>query len=207
MIISPMHAFWDRPTPATMGEDDPNKIFLAVGGALTTWEGVEESFCSLLAILVGSKSPSLPRIYGTMISSSARIEAIKAAGEVLFDLHPDTAAKEKFELLIKHFQKAATARNEIAHGRVCKFTLNGTHYKYFLVAPGYLTRKTEPTTAFFRPDVQEKYAVDNLAGINSTYRYISSDIAHYNEKFKTLSDWAADYYFVLEPIRQSIGWH
>jgi len=111
-----------------------------------------------------------------------------------------------FDLLIKHFRKAAGIRNEIAHGRVIKFNINNTDYGYFLAAPSYWTRKTESFSATTSPDgfkkLMEKFATDKLAGLGSDYRYTSAEVIHYEQKFRTMIDWLVEYFDVLWPIAQ-----
>lgn len=195
-----LHGFWNRPTPAKIGESDPNKIFLQVGIALTTWEGVEENFCGLLDVFSGIRSVALPRIYGAIVSSNARSEAMSAAAEVFFEKFGDKPSSDTYALLIKHYKDALTRRNEIAHGRVISFTSNDKRYGHFLIAPIYWTKKTKSLTTFSKQRMEKKNGIGGLDGINSEYRYVSSDIAIYTNKFRELNHWIADYYNVVASI-------
>jgi hypothetical protein len=120
-----------------IGDKDPDAIFVAVGRALTLWEGVEDQLADLFAVLTGNASgkPASPakRAYGTIAAFRGRQEMVATAAEAFFsNLSPEDAdaaiaatVKAEVRSLLKSANDFSARRNEIAHGQVKKVEVSG----------------------------------------------------------------------------------
>jgi hypothetical protein len=95
--------FWDRPELSTQGDKDPMTIFAAVGVALSTWEGIEQSLATLCVVFSGlrddvDKNGAYRRLFGAIDSGAARRKAIRKTAEVYSKLTP-----EEIEFPFHHF--------------------------------------------------------------------------------------------------------
>lgn len=186
--------YWSRPEilPSKVGDKSEINIFLAVGMALSEWEWVEEELAKLFSVLVSDniRGPSVSalRAFGSVESSSNRINMIKSASEVYFNPE-DWERKEiktGFEKFIGAVRGASHRRNEIAHGHTMSIqlhrgnefdppTINGGH---FLIAPDYMTG---------RNSAWPSYSNEDAFGITrSQYRYSSENILEFCKKFTQL---------------------
>jgi hypothetical protein len=175
------HLHWDFGQPKDKGAPDPNRLFMAVGAALTSWEALEFIFASLFQTLVESKSPASHRVYGSIASARGRRDALEAAAEIFFERKKvDNEEQAAFRSLIKHFVHAASRRNEIAHGVACEVPPGGT----FLIPAPYNTNKTH---AFPKDDDGE------WGRIRAKYRYTTEDIDLFNRRTNELFTATASY--------------
>ena len=192
--------FWARPTydGTKAGEGAPNRIFEAVGHALTEWERAEECLYYLHSIVCGVPSSSeahdiVMRSFGTTESTMGRITAVRAAATMYFDPWWHIASiRDTVDELFNGAQKAAQRRNEIAHGKVTgvrTFVKDGAPVEldtgYLLLAPRYMSGRTN---AFPSPDPLDIWSVTK-----SHYGFNSSDVEVFADKFTRLASVFADF--------------
>ena len=176
---------WERPPLREVGEPTADRIYIAVGKALSQWERAEEGFAMLFEILVESKSDAAIRAYGSITNSAGRREALRSAAEVTFEVRgiSDIMRKE-FKELMTHFEKASSRRDDIAHGITMHETAGDHNLGWFLLVPTYNTSRSHA----FSQD-QSKVFWDR-----GKYRYVSKDILGFRDKFETLTLRVFDYH-------------
>jgi len=146
--------FWRLPKEP-VGDPEAYPLFAAVGEALSSYELFETFLAQLFRLLVESRSNAASRVYGDLASGTGRKSALIQAAQTFFGrsgrdkedkwrtLHDD------FKNLIKAYEKAGAARNEIAHGHVSLFQFQPPKANgHYLVPPNYNTRKTDPFPIF-----------------------------------------------------------
>ncbi|WNJ89186.1 hypothetical protein [Bosea sp. 685] len=152
------------------GADSAEEIYLAVGIALSWWEGSEDTLMGLFKLLVQNDEPVAIDAY--IKSNRAGRGAMLRNALVRYERRLETASAEKILKAMKALDKLAPTRNEIAHGHCSRFkqTVNGTvvmegHY----LLPSFneagwherslrYTHTVESITAF-RADVGEQHAI------------------------------------------------
>src|SRR5256885_1916125 len=126
---------WDMPVsgPLRPGNKNPDDLYLAVGRALTKWEGLEAEMSALFAVVTGGTDqwyyvPST-RAYGAVNGTGARADMVSKAAEAFFLEHYASVNRDErqtelstFETDLKEIIKAyrgwAARRNDVAHGYV-----------------------------------------------------------------------------------------
>jgi hypothetical protein len=174
------HIQWEPPPKASSGDADWKPIWQAVGAALSAWEYIEEECALLFSALVESNSEAAYRAYGCVVSNSTKREMLENSAEVFFSTHKIIESDEiYFYDLMKHLQKAASFRNEIAHGAVMGVpTKRGN--EYFLLPPIYNSRKT------IRQNT-EVAAIEPRVLSRAKYRYTAQDVNNLSHKFEWLN--------------------
>ena len=195
---------WSIPAAHKRKTGDPaeNTIYLAVGRALTKWEGLEAEIASLFAVLTGGADrwyfvPSV-RAFGVSKSSIVRADMIERAAEAFFlyfdskGLHNETMV---FETELKALMKAYTGwvarRNDIAHGYV---TATGH--------PDYLAEKQLfITTYLLLPSHSSlKWPID--WDPDPAFKYRGSDIDKFAAEFEALDKAVSAYSHRLDQWRK-----
>lgn len=173
--------YWDRPSRAEQGDAEIKEIYAAVGMALSQWETLETLLSGLFALVTEAReSQAAQRAYGSIISSSGRCEALRAAGDVFFnDRVKNSVGWEVFGELVNNVRDAASRRNEIAHGVAT--TLPGGKGA-FLVPADYATKKVKA-----RSSADE----DHLS--LRAYGYTSKDILFMKDKFRDFTKLITEY--------------
>ncbi len=187
--------YWARPKIAErpVGDLTDRRLYQAVGIALTDFEKSQESLAYLYSYLVGAKQgqgdqAAALRTFGAIEAAQPRIEAVRQVAQLYFAPYwhiPEI--RTPFRLLLDDAKKAADRRNDIAHGKVVhirQFVKGGRQVNltsgYMLVAPSYMTGRTDPF-----PSEDE----DDIFGITkSHYRFNTQDILSYSKKFSVLSN-------------------
>ncbi len=165
------------------GDVNVDAIFREVGYALTIWEGIEFSFVSLFCHFIEPRiSNAAARAYGAISSSQGRMEALDKAAEVYFHLHKvPKDFKGEFTLIRKHFDKARSRRNEIAHANAISTAFafkDGTKAGgFFLIPAMYGSQKN---FAFHSQD-NNQFRISK-----SKYQFTSDDISFFKLKFAHL---------------------
>jgi hypothetical protein len=179
--------YWQQPPALDKGDDNPEQIWARIGSALTTWEMIEQRLSTMFRVFVESRSPAADRAYGAIASARGRIDALRAAADVFFQLHSvaDTWKKE-FDLLVRHASAASGRRNEIAHGVVIACEFDGVDAGVFLVPAGYNTRKTH---AF----EQGIGLADKFSMLKVKYRYTAEQISDITSRFHVLNSAANEW--------------
>ena len=205
---------WDRPSlgsPYRTGDYDADKIYQAVGRALSKWERLEGEIVHLYAAIVGATGnyfgiPSI-RAFGTLNSPSTRADMIAAAAEALFHrlgfeegIVADKIDRKKMEAtetglrdILKAYRGWMSRRNDIAHGYV-----NSRQH------PDY-TQKGDPLVTS-----HSLYPSDGSSGKwyivigEPAYSYKAEDIDKFGEAFEALEKEAKTYAEFLESYRREL---
>ena len=181
-------------TPKPKGDASADPIFLAVGKALSSWETVEGEFASIFSSFLSAEHWGAQRAYGIIVGNRARREMLEAVAELFFRFRKVSSDDRKlFKLVMEHFQKASAIRNNIAHGYVTSFMMDGNDRGTFLVPPQYNSTKT---TAFvMRDHTAPGEDISSVMGID--YRYTSGDIDGFSGKFRALAALAAKFHMTM----------
>jgi len=121
------------------GENDPNKLYIAVGRAIHAWEGMEEAFAHLYALMMGlPERPEALSDYGSENRRFVdRVEALKSAAQSYFVRLPNQNREAVMSRLIEDARELSIKRHRIAHGHI---TMWGEFP--FPTARGYSTVET-----------------------------------------------------------------
>jgi hypothetical protein len=184
--IPPIDKYWNAPPTNLDGSPNADLVYLSVGRALSEWEFAETMFASLFAELVEGESDAAKRVYGNMTSTATKRAAIEAAAEIYASRHPKGYSKEHLKLLLAHYVSASGRRNEIAHGSVEKFDIDGKDHGFFLCPAMYNTKKNEAKTLEFWQRVAEMNSSNPFMVFGQLYRYTHTEIQQFAEKFKAL---------------------
>ena len=194
--LLPMHSlYWQRPVSELKGDSDADKLYAAVGRALSDWETLEEAFAKIFQALLNSESPAAKRAYGAIVTARGRKEVLAAAAEAYFTttwtMYDEKAkqfyknAQSRLKLLERHFGEAASLRNDVAHGVVKLVQLRKeAGAGYFLVPSGYNSSKNK---------LYAEHDEDWHVLPSGKYRYTSEQIADIALRFVNLHDAAEEY--------------
>ena len=179
--------YWGRDLleTVTIGDDNPDQIFHAVGMALSQWETLENEMFNLYLIFCESDNPAtinaLRRAFGTIESSDGRRKALAEAASVYFGDHnyPNGIAKP-YRLLFESHKKASDRRNEIAHGVVYNVMINNEIKGNFLFPASYNSGRNSP---YINSSIGESGGQFKT----EMYRYTSSQIYTIARKFGELT--------------------
>lgn len=186
------------------GSQLPQMVFLGVGIALTEWERAEENMGRLFGHLIGTPGvyagPAAAKVYGSIESSAARVNMIRAAAEAFFGQHyAHPRIKKPLGLLLEAHKEASHRRNEIAHGVVLgPMTVNSKPLGSFLVAPDYHTDRNAAWPLINSED-------DWSTVTRSLYRYNDNDLEEISGKFCNLSLAILYYVSELQPFVTADG--
>lgn len=187
--VPPIHDYWTTPKSAS-GDSDPAPLFQSVGQCITAWERLEASFAALFSQLCDDKSQAATAMYGNLGNTRAKIEAFRLVTDTAFDKRkvPENE-RACLALLWRHFESATPRRNDIAHGMVMSFTINGEPMGNLLVPPWYTPKKTRE-----KADIST-LMLNNLESMVArySYRYTRSDIDELTGKFMDFRQWVNDY--------------
>lgn len=125
---------FERPALSERGGESHDKVYMAVGRALSEWEHVESSLGNIFLQITNLHILVSHEIFGAIVSSSGRADVIKAAGDAYFMHFP--VRKKRFKKLIDHVKRHSGMRNDIAHGMAI-----GTEQGCFLFPANYASKK------------------------------------------------------------------
>jgi hypothetical protein len=197
--------YWIRPRPQPHdGDDDANKIYAAVGFALSCWESLETSLADLFIMLAEPYSISAIKIlrctYGAIGFNPGRRQAVEFAGELYFGKYWKTT-KRSFNRILSHIDRASQRRDDIAHGHVVGFLSSQNGLKpdtmdgFFLVPPRYNARLN-----FVSPETMRE--TDPQATYRGRYKFTADFITNTANKFKIIEDSLYEY---MEQISKDNG--
>jgi hypothetical protein len=130
-----------KPSSSHVGHATQDEIYLAVGRALSRWEHMESAFIKLFQVLCESSSLAACRAYGSILTSSGRVAALKMAAEEFFDRR-DLEVAEDLSALFNAYEKTSRYRNYIAHGMVSGLRdSEGIERGYYLSPPSHASRQ------------------------------------------------------------------
>jgi hypothetical protein len=121
-------------------------------------------------------SMAVRQIFGSIESSAGRRSALEKLSEVYF--HPyqdDPVIKTPFTQLMEGFSRASNLRDDIAHGKVITFKVDGVAKGAFMLPSDYNSGRNSP----FMPGGDEPL----FSMMRGKYRYVSSDILYIKIKF------------------------
>lgn len=179
--------YWarDKLQAVTVGDDNLDIIYHAVGMALSQWETLENAIFNLYLIFCGSDNATtttaLRRAFGTIESSDGRRKALDEAARIYFGDHnyPHGAAKP-YKLLFESHKNASSRRNEIAHGIAHGFTIDNKNKGNFLFPASYNSGRN----ATF---LDSSFGESGGPFMTELYRYTSREIYLIAQKFGVLT--------------------
>ena len=128
---------WNVAPVEPKGDEHREGIYLAVGYALSEWEGMEWRLMSLYSALLNSHTLGAQRGWGTLIAFAARLELTREA-ELAFPGR-DWPQFESLRETVRLAEKLSGRRNDIAHGHVVK--VGGKNSGFYLCPSWYSTTK------------------------------------------------------------------
>lgn len=194
---------WDIRS-ASKGSDTSNELYMAVGRALSAWEGVENALADAFTLLIGAREivpPVVPavRAYGAVAGFSGRADMLQAAAEGFFEWIPRGAPHEDHKLteyrkklsdefgdLLDEARGFALRRNEIAHGIV-----TGGSPPHYLYPPLYSARKYRVRN----PDLTMHE--------RASFCYSAIEVHYYEAQFHALENKLHDFNYRLRSVRRS----
>lgn len=192
--IPPIHDYWNAPQPQDYGDKSNDTVFKSVGYALTTWEQIETALSRMFQLFTESGSDAAVRAFGAISSAAGRREALEMAAEIYASKKYTNFPVDDLRLLMSHIGKASGKRNEIAHGIVTSFILDGKDHGFFLVPASYISRKNEAKTLEWWNKMSSTSQENQFDVFGSKYRYTSSDIDHFSGLFDKLLNQANGFY-------------
>jgi len=152
-----------------MGDIDPRKICLAVGGALSDWENAEIAYSYLFNNLTRPQilSSAIRRAYGSVISVRSRREMIEAAAQVFFHEFPSTALEAELRDILNFYMSAAARRNDFAHGVVLSW---GASKGWYLEANMYSNKRSMTHATPYA------YTSEQISKIASGFSRLTTDV-------------------------------
>ncbi len=162
---------WDVAPMLPKGDDNETDVFLAVGRALTAWEQLETGLFELYQILAHSTNFASEAAYGSIASSEARTEMIRAAAKRMLPPRTLSTTTEKLYRTLKDIGNFTSRRNDIAHGQVMRIGDSGS----YLTHSFYNSRKLKPGNKSRAINAFERYGF--------SYAYTSAQIENYAMHF------------------------
>jgi hypothetical protein len=179
---------WDIPYAEKFKVGDPSEdaIFVAVGKALSRWEGVVADLTSVFAVLTATDEPwnynPAVRAFGTVQGAAAKSEMIQQGAEALFHnferqlcVNCDSIRNE-LRGLLRECGGWGARRNDIAHGYVTESR-----------APDY-TKDEQPIVSTFllcpSHSASRKWPMD----WEPAYKYRAAEIEKFGASFDELAD-------------------
>jgi hypothetical protein len=191
---------WDVARPYTYRAGDPTEdtIFLAVGHALTKWEGLEAGMASLFTTLVGGASswrysPAV-RAYGAITSANSRADMVLQAGRAFFHHFENTGTpfaeieplEDNLKDIVKHYSGWMSRRNDIAHGYVTE--QGGETDKSYQLLPSHSSSRKWP---LWTPIME-----------HPQYLYRAAEIDLFADAFEALDKRATEFALTLDEWRK-----
>jgi hypothetical protein len=140
--------------PLPEGDENPDRLFAAVGHAITQWELLELEFAALYTIFEGMpRRIDAMRAYGNANPTVRfRLSALEEAADRHFVRQPDQSSEGEFVAIVRRARELTIERHRVAHGVISAlpvirsedadengFVWIGQHVRYFLGAPWYST--------------------------------------------------------------------
>jgi hypothetical protein len=131
-----------RPPLATIGDRRTQRVYMAVGEALSAWELTEEAYSHLFNLFIspGKRSFATRRAYGSIQSARGRKELVEASAEVFFRDFPSAELARKTQDILTLYSGASSRRNEFAHGVVAGHVPDSAKHRGFagyMIGPSF----------------------------------------------------------------------
>jgi hypothetical protein len=208
---------WDIPVSAPLrpGNQTPDDIYLAVGRALTKWEGLEAEMSALFAVVTSSTEQRYyvpaTQAYGAINGTAARAEMIAKAAEAFFlelralvdddELRTDLSTFEaELKEILAAYRGWAARRNDIAHGYVTE----SQHPDYAADRPSAGGPPVMATTYSLCPSHGNSRKW-HLITVQPQYHYIATEIDQFADAFDNLGHRVSDFSARLDWWRRNLG--
>lgn len=178
---------WDRRPWPTVGDQDIDVTYAAVGRALSAWERFE-GILSLLfsAFVVNMEREGARRAYSAVRTFEGRIEMLKAASEAYFHESPNEAWLTSFKTMFKTSSQFGPRRNDIAHGVVQYFNVTsetelrapGGGFALFPSFANFKDRSLSNHPDYCYTSVELKYFTDEFEKLQEAPTHLASNIIH-----------------------------
>ncbi|MBF4988870.1 hypothetical protein [Methylophilus sp. 14] len=180
--------FWPNPIFKFKDHGSPNRelIFLSVGRVCSTWEITETNLSMVFAHLVESNSSAAQRAYGVISTTNGRREALEKAAEIYHDRHRNFQLGQ-FNELMKHYAKASSYRNKIAHGIAAEFHTGDNTSKGCFLIPSFFSSKHKSAQTFSFWE-KTRNSQDEFYVHGNSYRFTHEDIDFLELKFQRLNE-------------------
>ncbi|MGN6311719.1 MAG: hypothetical protein ACTHNN_19435 [Xanthobacteraceae bacterium] len=191
---------WDIPYAKKFkfGNSDGEVIFLAVGKALSKWEGLIADLTSVFAVLTAPDEPwnynPAVRAFGTVQGATAKSEMVQQAAEALFhnferQLYVDCGEiRDELKGLLKEYNGWSGRRNDIAHGYVTEHRLpnyaddgDGELITTFLLLPSHSASRKWPMD--WEPAYQ--YLAEEIEKFGEAFDGLANRIRAFSEKLES----------------------
>lgn len=165
-------------------EDGPDKLYLAVGRAISAWERLDSALLMTFALLIGSNNISALRALGRIESPASRIVVLREAyRSATIEVQ---AQLPNFEETLTQVELLAEGRNAIAHGIVQQIQIGERPAGWYL-APGFTTtRKVHRLTAERLDKMLTAQSAAEFFSIFYTYAMGAARITEYEAEFTRL---------------------
>lgn len=205
---------WDRPdtgSPFKAGDLEPDKIYLAVGRALSKWERLEAAMVQLYASVTGIEdyyldAPAI-RAFGMITSPSTRADMISQAANTLFhylgfqagiepsdgDTMEGEAIETELRSILSNYRGWMARRNDVAHGYVDTREL-----------PDATQESSPPVTSSLLLPSDGSAAKWCIIVGEPAYAYVSADIEKFGVAFEALEGRARLFSDRLRRYRQGL---
>lgn len=194
---------WDRPPTLEVGDATEEEIFMEVGRTTSAWESLEWMLATLYSEVLGSHSYAAARSYGMVTTAQVRAQMLVEVLEIAQneDQTKTWGSLSEAVQLLKHYGKASTLRNHIAHGLVVGISNGVSRPSFYLAPAGYITKQT--TSQFER---KQSDGADSGAALVSDfgykYAYTSAQIRVFRENVHEIFGFCSA---LVDSLRQH--WH
>lgn len=194
---------WDRPRPQEVGDATEEEIFIEVGRTTSAWESLEWMLATLYSEVLGSHSYAAARSYGMVTTAQVRAQMLVEVLEIAQNEEQTKTWGRLSEAvhLLKHYGKASTLRNHIAHGLVVGISNGVSRPSFYLAPAGYITKQT--TSQFQRKQSDGvACAAALVSDLGYKYAYTSAQIRDFRENVHEISGFCSA---LVDSLRQH--WH
>lgn len=167
-----------RPAPAPgPGESNRDILHLSVGYIAHHWEMLEGELYYLYTTMLlkahprGGNLGALSATYSSIVSASARRDAIEATVAILYG--PGTTARARLFPLLKLVSRGIGRRNDAVHGIVAKYNDIGL----FIMPPNYTPMPMWDMAAEGSSSFKYRYTAAHLAEISQVILLLQKQLA------------------------------
>lgn len=110
----------EGPQAPSVGEEDPNVLYIAAGKAIHSWEGLEQALARLYLLFTGTDDlPDHYYAFGKKFGTTARrVTAVENAGNIFFARTVEPVAAGELSDILSEVDGLRIERHRIAHGSI-----------------------------------------------------------------------------------------
>lgn len=172
---------WDALPTLPEGDLDEDRLFAAVGRALTQWEMFEGALGQIFNELCEAPGEGPFRAYGAVAAFTGRADMLQEAFEVA--RKRDHKQVSDLPALLKRARLLAARRNEIAHGIVTNRSGGGKNLGSYLCPAQYNSRKN-----LSAKDWEDAWDGVGTLPWRARYAYTAAQLDHYRQLFFGLDE-------------------